>query len=1291
MPRSVIHILLLMLATAASAQVRTQARIDLETGVRTSILLSAHVDGRDTVQAITLVGGERRVTFTDGRRAVVRRIALTLPTDRVVVSSEILRSRSVSLAGPTHDGGSSDPTLPFDVRVVDVAPRERLFAATLEAVVAVIDREGSSASVIEERSVRVEHDPLPPSLSSILGSSFRRSEERVARPVGSSATAAGQDWYRMEIAETGLYRVDRTMLRSAGVTSELLGDIKRIRLFGLPGTPIPESLSEPRPAGMREIPRLIQDANGNGALDDGDAVVFYGRSVRDWRYDPSTRTFAHTINPYTEKNVVLMTFDPNATGRDMDSIASSSGPGVAVTNVAGRIAVDQDRHNFVNSGRRWVGEPFDRNDPTSVFINALPGLVPSSTVNYRAVFFSRSETVDTFRVAENDQPVLGPVFMYTSDVRSEDQIFNYAYESPVQSFSYTGPLPEQRSVLRFTFGTPNSSAKGWLDWFEIVYRRSLTAANDRLLFPSPDTTALLEYTVRDLSSRSAIVFDVTDHANVRRVSGVEFDVADASLCRFRLPQSSGSVRELAVVGANGYLAPSTPVKIAAPWLRSFSGQARFLIIAPKEFLEEAERLRAHREQRDSLPTMVVDIADIYHEFGGGLPDPMAVRDFLAFARSAYAGPVRYVLFFGNGHFDYRNIGTSVRNWVPPYETAESNYQIMSYASDDYFARLDAGSARISLAIGRLPGRNVAEMRSMVDKIIRYEMESPLDPWRNRITFIADDGQTSRTFEGSLHTGQTEALARSYTPGSFEQRKIYLVEYPLVITASGRRKPAANEAIIEAFNRGSLIMNFTGHGNPRLWTHEHVFTREGSLPRLTNRDRLTFLVAATCNFAQWDNPAEQSAGELLLTMPNGGAIGVVTATRSVYSFDNFELNAEFYRQLFLRDAAGASLRVGDAFFAMKQIRTEANDQKYHLLGDPTLRLLQPTGLARIDSLNGVSTSSISVVPSLGRIAVKGSVRDGLGGLRSDFSGSGILELFDAKRNVTVEEWGGYSFEVQGSVLYRGEVSVSSGQFAAQVPIPKDVSFGSRARLALYATSGVADAAGVTEQVTIQGTDTTAAIDTTGPSVEVFVGTTAFRSGDVVAPDPELIVVLSDVNGINTSTAGIGHRLEAELVEAGRVVELGEYYRGDLDTYQSGRAVVALSGLEEGRHTVRVRAWDTHNNSSSAEAVFEVRSGTALDVFRPTNFPNPMRDRTVFTFQRTSSEPVSVSVRIFTIAGRLIQELTAEAVADVSVGIPWDGRDRDGAAIANGVYLYKIIVRSLDRTESREFIGKLAVIR
>ena len=386
-----------------------------------------------------------------------------------------------------------------------------------------------------------------------------------------------------------------------------------------------------------------------------------------------------------------------------------------------------------------------------------------------------------------------------------------------------------------------------------------------------------------------------------------------------------------------------------------------------------------------------------------------------------------------------------------------------------------------------------------------------------------------------------------------------------------------------------------------------------------------------------------------------------------------------------------MRVGDAFFAMKQVRYATNDQKYHLLGDPTSRLARPQGAAAVDSVNGLSTSNIAVIPSLGRAAVAGSVRNGLGALRTDFNGSGLLELFDSKRFVTVPEWGGYAFEVQGSALYRGEVSVTGGMFQAQVPVPKDVTFGSRARLALYATSGTTDAVGVTEQVTIFGTDSTATADTTGPVISIAVGADEFRPGDVVPPDPLLIVRLSDASGVNTSTVGIGHRLEAELTEDGRVIGLGEVYRGDLDTYQSGRAVTQQTGLSEGRHAVRVRAWDIRNNSSSAETVFEVRAGSDVDLFQVTNYPNPMTDGTVFTFQRTSGTAVSVEVRVYTVAGRLVQRLEVAHVADLVVRVPWDGRDREGASLANGVYLYKVIAQTLDRSRSQEYIGKLAVVR
>ncbi len=202
---------------------------------------------------------------------------------------------------------------------------------------------------------------------------------------------------------------------------------------------------------------------------------------------------------------------------------------------------------------------------------------------------------------------------------------------------------------------------------------------------------------------------------------------------------------------------------------------------------------------------------------------------------------------------------------------------------------------------------------------------------------------------------------------------------------------------------------------------------------------------------------------------------------------------------------------------------------------------------------------------------------------------------------------------------------------------------------------------------------------------------FRPGDVVGPDATLYIDLTDSSGINTSTAGIGHKLEAALDGSQRTIDLTDYYRGNLDTYQSGQVRYEFSNLAEGRHTLAVKAWDIYNNSSNASTYFEVHSSSQLSIQNVVNFPNPFARSTTFTFQRASTDPIDVEIKIYTVAGRLIQVLETPSIVDRFVQIPWDGRDRDGSELANGVYLYRVIAKSFDKTSTSEALGKLAIVR
>jgi hypothetical protein len=137
------------------------------------------------------------------------------------------------------------------------------------------------------------------------------------------------------------------------------------------------------------------------------------------------------------------------------------------------------------------------------------------------------------------------------------------------------------------------------------------------------------------------------------------------------------------------------------------------------------------------------------------------------------------------------------------------------------------------------------------------------------------------------------------------------------------------------------------------------------------------------------------------------------------------------------------------------------------------------------------------------------------------------------------------------------------------------------------------------------------------------------------------------------------------------------------------------LAPGEHSVTVSAFDVFNNSSEARATFDIESSQQLSLMNIYNYPDPFSSSTAFTFQRTAvggaGEPVNVKIKVFTLSGRLIKTILSYGETDTFVKIPWDGLDDDGNRLANGVYLYKVIVSTLDGSQTSEAIGKMAVVR
>lgn len=1109
-------------------------------------------------------------------------------------------------------------------------------------------------------------------------------QSRISKEIKNSVLSSGV-WFKFTINEDGMYKLSGQQLLNTGIPSSI--DPKTIKIYNNGGMETPLDPTAQYIDDLTQNAIYVYDGGLNNYLDPEDYLIFYGKGVRGWNYNPTNKTFRHYQNRFATENVYWLTYG-GALSKQMNVIPSLNEVNCfKPTTVTGKIFREDDKNNINSSGIEWLGDAFTP-DAQMVYRYSLPGLDPTQPIRYYINVGARSFDYSYFSAYEHDA-LLANVNIPRTGGDYPPYFYSFIDVTKIPDFS------DNETRLKLKYTVSGSRGTGYLDWYEIFYYRFLKAENDYFMFHSLDTSAVVEYKVYGLSGGSASVFDISKFDSVVTIIN---PVISADTCTFQTEHITGQIRTFCVVGPNGYRTIGNLETVPNQNLHGDTYEADYIIVSHPEFISAAQRLKDFREsQRKPLKTTVVDVNDIYNEFGGGLPTPAAIRNYLRYVYLNWSHAPSYVLLMGDGDFDYKRIMNKKNpNWIPPWETDQSFLPLSSYASDDPFVIFFDGN-RVNLGVGRLTCRSLSEANVMVDKIIEYENGSITDPWKLRFTFVADDGLAGAgNNDGIQHTEDADAISKMI-PDLFEKQKIYLYEYPTVYTVGGRRKPEVNTAIKNAINQGTLVINFSGHGNPRIWTHEAVFVRETDIPLLNNKGKYFFLVAATCNYSNFDLIDEQSSGEILVAMPDAGAIAVFSATRAVYADANFYLNRALYNYILDTTSNGRikEQRLGDIIYRTKQERSGDNDRKFFLLGDPALRLSIPRMPVAVDSVNQLSANQIVSLRALSHAKVKASVRDTLTYSQLDFTGNAQFVVFDANKKVTItepERNESMTFTKSGSVLFRGEATINFGSMSTEFIVPKDISYeNERGRITIYCWNQEADGAGYTTQIEIGGIDTTAIPDTKGPDIKIFFNSRSYRPGDVVKDPPLLIVDLSDSSGINTSGASIGHRLEAWLDEISESIDLTDYYKSNLNTYKEGSIEYPLGSLSAGTHKIRVRVWDTYNNYSVNEAVFDVETGTGLKLYNVFNYPNPFRNMTYFTFEHNQVVPLDVEVKIYTVAGRCIQSLKSSGIVERTVKILWNGLDMDGDPLANGVYLYKIIAKTPDGRLSNESLGKLSVLR
>ena len=1100
----------------------------------------------------------------------------------------------------------------------------------------------------------------------------------VVTPTTNSLLSTGR-WFMIKVDTSGVYRITYEELLKIG-----LDNPAQTRIFSYGGRILPMYCGVPVPDDLNEIPTL-KETGSDGVFGSGDYLIFYAQGPVSLNYDSREKMFVHSHHYYSDYIYLLLTSDLG-TGKPMQTaVKTDVEPEILVNEYDAYAYFGRDKYNLVESGRRWYDTKLVVNSADSArfgFANINLG-EPVKGIAAAAGRMA-SGTTAYFRYKYRGREVARS---YVNSAYTDYRYASYgecSFSFKAQSFDIW---------LSFSLASSSATSEGHIGWIGLNARERLTYNGRRQLHFRDSRSAsasAVKYTI-DNGGGTPRVLDITSPTNPVVVE----TVADGATTSF-VVQPKGTIREFVAFDSRNLLTPiMSGADLGEVANQNLHGASTpdMLIVAHPDFVQQAEELAELHRAIDKLKVLVVTQQQVFNEFSGGTPDVAAVRNFARMLYKRNEG-FRYLLLFGDGTYDNRNITGANANLLLTMQSEEAESTDNSYVSDDFFGMLDNGEGEftgtLDIAVGRMPAATTSEAQAMVDKIRRHLTGRDPGGWCNTISIIADDeesGDFVNDAEGICNViGQTSP--------EYNINKIYLDAHTQVSGSSGATYPEVNELIKKQFANGADIIEYIGHGGTRKMAHESIFMLQDA-NALANAGRMPVFIAASCEVGRFDDHNFTSLGETLVKNPKGGAIAALVTTRVVYNSSNVELSRNIFAQ-----GVSHGLRVGDivklAKNAIGSLMT-VNKRKFVLLGDPAISLAHPHNKnAVVSRINGrpagVPQDTINAIDT---VTIEGYVCDADGNVLNS-NGVVYATVFDKKTTVSTRGNDNSSpiidFEIQNSVLYQGKASITDGFYQFSFIMPKDIdySFGP-GRISLYAVADTVEAVGYSDNIIIGGTPPNAEIlDFDGPEIQLFMTDTNFVGGYTVGSNPVVIARLFDESGINTTGNGIGHDIVAMVdYDMQTAVVLNDCYEGYIDKYNSGELRFNLYGLAEGEHTLTLKAWDIYNNPSETEIQFVVRGSDKAAIGEVYNFPNPASTDTYFYINHNQTDNiVDVTITIYDMQGRTVGRVSEARGVGETAPIHWRCQ-RNGRQLDRGIYIYKAEISGTAGKSSKT--GKMIIER
>jgi len=443
----------------------------------------------------------------------------------------------------------------------------------------------------------------------------------------------------------------------------------------------------------------------------------------------------------------------------------------------------------------------------------------------------------------------------------------------------------------------------YLDQVDLTYTSGFQATSNKLTF-TYDLTQETGFEIQGFSTNQLALFDLTNPEFPVLLTdfGIQSDGAGFRLSFQENNQISGEHRYSASA-LSAYKTVYAIEQVAPYDLRSSSNGADYLIITHTDLLTPAQTLADYRAGQD-LRVQIVNVQDIYDQFGFGIEGRDPIHAFLAYAYAQWEAPApTYVVLLGDGHYNPKGYNQAIygalrKNLIPPY-LAYADVKLGETAVDNRYAAIVGDDYLPDMMLGRMAVATAGQATAFINKIMAYEQLPANNNWGTPLLAVADNPDAGGNFPAL-----SQALLVSSYPDNFAVERVYLGVTHSTISA-------ARTDVIAAINDGRFLVNYIGHAASSQWAgydgestpgFNGTFLALSDVAGLTNQNKYPIISAMTCWEGYYINPNpvgsnQEALAEVITRAENKGAVASWSPTGTSVANGHDIINRGFFKAIF----------------------------------------------------------------------------------------------------------------------------------------------------------------------------------------------------------------------------------------------------------------------------------------------------------------------------------------------------------------------------------------------------------